>query len=242
MACSSERCISLVKGLEQRRRRLGSQTLSRPRIVWEPIPELCAPGELENMKLASKMVDIVSPNAEELAAFFLDNDNIRTQSQMADLVLASAISVDGNGALLVREGSDGATVYTRQWSVHLPAYHRAATPSSKVLDPTGGGNAYLGALAMAMSEKVEPELGSFDYLLASTFEALRKVGPSAGTLLYAAIYATIAASYVIEQAGMPSLSVSANGEETWNGETAASRLGTYLSREKDSIAESLRFK
>ena len=46
MVCSSERCISLIMGLEQKRQSRNFQPLSRPKIIWEPIPDLCVPSEI----------------------------------------------------------------------------------------------------------------------------------------------------------------------------------------------------
>jgi sugar/nucleoside kinase (ribokinase family) len=238
MVCSSERCISLAEGLERRRRRQNCIALPRPRLVWEPVPELCVPSELEKFKCAMKVVDIVSPNSEELADFFIASKGIQAQSEMADWVLGSGIGVDGTGALVVREGSEGASVYTRKWSIHLPAYH---TLASMVKDPTGGGNAYLGGLMMAMGRKVEPDMDIVETTLKHVIDPAQSSDPSASTLICAAIYATIAASYVIEQAGMPLLSAS-GGAETWNGETFGSRLAKYVTREKDHIAKSLQIR
>jgi sugar/nucleoside kinase (ribokinase family) len=239
MVCSPERCMSLNEGLNRRRQHLNPQPASRHQIVFEPIPDLCLPSELESLKLAMREVDVLSPNSEELAGFF-DDSAVRTQSDMADLIINSGIGSHGNGALIVREGKDGATIYTKGWSVHLPAYHTAIS-SNMVKDPTGGGNAYLGALAMGLSRRVEPEMVLFDEMLVGTLVDLQKYGSSASTLLYSGIYASVAASYVIEQAGMPLLSVPTDGGgEVWNGESVASRLGKYIAREKDGIARSLR--
>lgn len=183
------------------------------------------------------IVDIVSPNAEELAGFFSGSKDVRTQSEMADRMMTSGVGRDGRGALVVREGSEGATLYTKEWSVHLPAYH---TKASAVVDPTGGGNAFLGGLIMAMSRKVEPGIGCLDEVLGDTLDCLLRCDSSAGNLLCAAIYATIAASYVIEQAGMPQLSVLEDGkQETVNGESFAIRLVRYAERERRDISQSL---
>ena len=242
MVCSSERCMSLVAGLEQRRQILDIHASFRPRYVFEPIPDLCLPSQRQDLRLAMTVVDVVSPNAEELAGFFSDREDIRTQPEMANWVIASGVGLDGSGALVVREGSEGATIYSRKWSVHLPAYHTQAS-EMMIVDPTGGGNAFLGGLTMAMSRKVEPDMGSCDEILGDTLENLLCCDSSAGTLVYAAIYATIAASYVIEQAGMPQLSVLEDGNcETWNGESFASRLKKYIVREKDHIGKSLQMK
>ena len=241
MVCSPVRCISLATGLELRRKSLDPQPSSRHRIVFEPIPERALPSEMDNLKLSMRLVDILSPNAEELAGFFRDT-GVQTQSEMADLILYSGIGMDGKGALIVREGKDGATVYTREWSVHLPAYHTAVS-ANMVKDPTGGGNAYLGALAMGLSRKVDPDFGVLDEALATTLNGLQQFDSCARTLLYAAIYASVAAGYVIEQAGMPFLSVSeGRKDELWNGECFASRIGKYIARERQTITGSLRLK
>lgn len=38
-----------------------------PRIVWEPHPKFCVPGQLEAFKEALEFVDVCSPNHEEAA-------------------------------------------------------------------------------------------------------------------------------------------------------------------------------
>ncbi|KAK7744836.1 hypothetical protein SLS62_009998 [Diatrype stigma] len=63
--------------------------------------------------------------------------------------------------------------------------------NKKVVDPTGGGNTFLGALAVALAR-----------------------GKS---LEEAAAWATVAASLAIEQVGVPILGHDAEGRETWNG-------------------------
>lgn len=82
-----------------------------------------------------------------------------------------------------------------QW---IPAYHR---DSSRVIDPTGGGNAFLGGLSVALArgEKLED----------------------------AAAWGSVAASFAIEQVGMPSLSLDGNGVESWNGERVENRLELF---------------
>jgi hypothetical protein len=43
--------------------------LNAPLFIWEPVPDLCIPEELERCYEALKLVDIVSPNHQELASF-----------------------------------------------------------------------------------------------------------------------------------------------------------------------------
>jgi len=85
----------------------------------------------------------------------------------------------------------------------LPPYF---TPDQKdrVVDPTGGGNGFLGGLAIGLA---------------------RGKG-----ILEAAAWGTISASFCIEQVGVPELAVNADGRETWNGEVVEARLQSYLSR------------
>ncbi|KAJ8105637.1 hypothetical protein ONZ43_g7348 [Nemania bipapillata] len=61
----------------------------------------------------------------------------------------------------------------------------------KVVDPTGGGNTFLGGLAIALA---------------------RGKG-----LEEAAAWGSVAASFAIEQIGMPTLGYDDDGRETWNG-------------------------
>ncbi|KAH6659588.1 putative MAK32 protein [Truncatella angustata] len=76
----------------------------------------------------------------------------------------------------------------------IPAYH---TDKSKVVDPTGGGNTFLGGLAVALAR-----------------------GKS---LEEAAVCGSVAASYAIEQVGLPKLEKE-GGTETWNGVSVDGRV------------------
>lgn len=83
----------------------------------------------------------------------------------------------------------------------IPAYH---TDKEKVVDPTGGGNTFLGGLAVALAR-----------------------GKS---LEEAAAWGSIAASFAIEQVGPPTLEKDEEGNETWNGVPVAERLEEYKQR------------
>ncbi|RYO92000.1 hypothetical protein DL764_008203 [Monosporascus ibericus] len=71
----------------------------------------------------------------------------------------------------------------------------------KVVDPTGGGNAFLGGLAVALAR-----------------------GKS---LEEAAAWASVAASFAIEQVGVPVLGADAEGRETWNGVRVEERFEEF---------------
>lgn len=83
----------------------------------------------------------------------------------------------------------------------IRAYHD--TPS-RVIDPTGGGNTFLGGLgiALARGESIEE----------------------------AAIWGSVAASFAIEQVGMPLLEKRDDQCETWNGHSIRERLREFKDR------------
>ena len=149
---------------------------------------------------------MVSPNHTELASFFglsghqgeaVDREAIERCS--VDW-LSSGIGQDGSGAVVVRSGKEGCYVATRTGSKWLPAYHQSG---DKVTDPTGGGNTFLGGLA---------------------------VGLARGKCMDdAAIWGSIAASFAIEQVGMATLTNHPD-EERWNGEKVTDRLERFVDR------------
>ena len=85
----------------------------------------------------------------------------------------------------------------------LPAYF-GEEEVDKVVDPTGGGNGFLGGLAVALA---------------------RGKG-----LEEAAAWGSVAASFAIEQVGMPVLGKDDMGKETWNGVQVEMRLGEYVNK------------
>lgn len=98
-------------------------------------------------------------------------------------------------------------------SVWIPAYH---TDSTKVVDPTGGGNTFLGGMSVL-------------YARGHSLEESCKMG-------------AVAASFAIEQVGMPNLSTAesgwngANHEELWNGVSVKERQRAFERRCKGQAA------
>ena len=182
----------------------------RPLFIWEPVPDLCTEEELANCANALKYVDVVSPNHSELGAFFQtetngkDHVDHRTIERLCRKWLQAGIGPTGQGAVVVRAGKDGCFLARPGQEKWMPAYHQSA---EKVVDPTGGGNAFLGGLAIG----------------------LVKGGSSSGVqnLVEATIWATVAASFAIEQVGMPVLCQSPQGE-TWNGVLVKVRLLDFI--------------
>jgi hypothetical protein len=83
----------------------------------------------------------------------------------------------------------------------LPPYH---TDAVKVADPTGGGNTFLGGLAAALARGKSVE--------------------------EACAWGSVAASFAIEQVGVPVLGTDAEGEETWNCVRVDDRLKEFKER------------
>ena len=85
----------------------------------------------------------------------------------------------------------------------LPAYF-TEKEKDHVVDPTGGGNGFLGGLAIGLA---------------------RGKG-----LEESAAWGSVAASFAIEQVGMPVLKIDEEGRETWNGVVVDDRLNEFIRR------------
>ena len=186
---------------------------SRPRFVWEPVPDSCGPAELENLFKALQYVDVVSPNHQELNAFFAraEGDNItlidrvdwgQSMKQQCDELLEKGFG-ERDGAVVVRCGERGCYIASKSWSRKMPAYHSS---DAKVIDPTGAGNAFLGGFGVGLLEKAPESLTLFEN---------------------AAIFGSVAASFAVEQVGLPTLTKS--NREFWNEENAEDRLQRFRS-------------
>ena len=186
---------------------------------------------------ALKYVDVISPNLEEFAALFdveidLDRDsgrNILERKCKEILTLGFGCKPS---AVVVRLGERGC--YCAQFSrgTFFPAFHELPSESDvenvqneeiehdwkkqklqrrKVVDPTGGGNAFLGGFCVGLLTEPHPEgLTEFE------------VG---------CIYGSVAASFAIEQVGMPKLSYTeSDDKELWNGERVGDRMSEFQNR------------
>ncbi|RFU24620.1 hypothetical protein B7463_g11716, partial [Scytalidium lignicola] len=110
-----------------------------------------------------------------------------------DMVALFEGLMDGEGSFEREE-----PVIDRGIEMWLPPYH---TNEKKVVDPTGGGNSFLGGMAVALARG-------------------KRLEEAAG-------WGNIAASFAIEQVGMPTLGVDKEGNETWNGVKVDDRLQEY---------------
>jgi len=215
LICSPLRCVDLVENVLVLRNKASNSTSSpRPLFIWEPVPDLCVPEEYENCLKALKHVDVVSPNNGELGGFFgkdtMDKDhvNYRMIESLCGQWLESGIGADGKGGIVVRCGKDGCLVARRGLRKWMPAYHQSA---ERVIDPTGGGNGFLGGLAVGLVRA--------------------GATPRVENLQNAAVWGSIAASLAIEQVGMPVLKKTEDGE-TWNGVKIEDRVAEFEQRLK----------
>lgn len=166
-----------------------------PITIYEPIPDRCVPEELPALRQVLPAVSILSPNAEEaLALLSMPSDVSRSTVEEAALkFLEYGVGKDGEGSVIIRSGALGAYVTNRQeggqW---IPAFWSDNT--EKVVDVTGAGNAFLGGLGAGL-------------LLARE------------NVYEAALYATVSASFIIEQEGLPRLSL-----DRWNDDSPQRRL------------------
>lgn len=137
-------------------------------------------------------------------------------------MLASVLRCGHLGACYVETKSlassgDQSTISSVKWVPPFWARDLAGT-AERVVDPTGAGNAFMGGLGAALGEGKDIHEG----------EELRDEKKSG--LWIAVLWGTVAASFVIEQNGLPSLKERSDGGELWNGEDSRERLDLLRAR------------
>jgi sugar/nucleoside kinase (ribokinase family) len=181
---------------------------ARPFLVWEPLPASCKPENLEAFEDACKLVDVFSPNHLEIAALFSDEthsgEGIEDIERMGQKLLDAGIGLQGDGAVIIRAGEDGAIAMVRgRATSRLPAFYEKGSP--KVVDVTGAGNAFLGGYIAGWLN-------------------------SRGNMEEAMSHGHVAASFALEQIGLPNFIRGDKSEALWNGESAMGRLEEYKRR------------
>ncbi|KAI4190630.1 MAG: hypothetical protein L6R41_000641 [Letrouitia leprolyta] len=233
LICSAERCVNLVQGIKAKRKQMTKANntdddaepvpVDKPMFIWEPLPALCKPSEFPNFLDAVELVDVVSPNLDEFGSL-LDVHFDLAQSGSWNLLtqkcreIVESTSETTETVLVVRLGERGCYVAQRGRYLRLPAYYKQ-NAASLVVDPTGGGNTFLGGFGIGL---LQPD-------------GKRSTDP----FEEAALYGTVAASFAIEQVGVPALKRSSSLKEFWNGEQVEVRLERYRQRvkEMDDYAE-----
>ncbi|KAL9000411.1 MAG: hypothetical protein Q9169_000928 [Polycauliona sp. 2 TL-2023] len=239
LICSAHRCRNMIDGI-MKRREVEVQTQRDPEIrrlltqntvfIWEPVPDLCKPSELESCLDTLRFVDVFSPNLEEFGGLLdtcidLDQPSGWSELRRRCEELVEPIRSPRRPTAVIRLGEKGCYVaQPGRPYFRLPAYHEHEGHSTSVneragdkgesvnqsvdskglvVDPTGGGNCFLGGLAIGLQHSEEASMRE------------------------AAAYGIVAASFAIEQVGVPTLALSPNRGETWNGDSVERRLKEY---------------
>ncbi|KAL4738068.1 Ribokinase-like protein [Aspergillus similis] len=244
MVCSSARCVSITRHILQRREGLPGGPNERPIFVWEPVPDMCTPEEQLKFLEACREVDVVSPNDLELGMMFGQpcwSEGSAQGKETVKKILDSGIGSGGEGYLVIRAGKEGSYAYSRGLRLWLPAYHQpTASGSSPVVDPTGAGNSFLGALAQGMVSEGRDATEVISSILAESANWQKAIA-SCGkyhSISLALILATVAASFVVEQIGVPHQSTSPEGKELWNGIEFTERVRLYTHKLYRTLEES----
>jgi len=173
-----------------------------PITIYEPIPDRCVPEELPALRAILHEIDILSPNAEE-AHSLLSIPLPPTKSSIesvAQIFLDLGVGKDGSGSVIIRSGAMGAYALNRDRpsGAWVDAYWRD-TEIENVRDVTGAGNSFLGGLSAGLLF-------------------------SEGDVYEATFYASVSASYTVEQNGLPRVGRDSANREIWNGDRPEDRL------------------
>ncbi|KAK0457275.1 Ribokinase-like protein [Desarmillaria tabescens] len=178
----------------------------RPKIVYEPLPINCNPANLVTLKSVLPLIDVFSPNHEELELFLQEGRSSATNGGNIES-LVSVYTEFGSKTIVVRAGARGCFITnknpmlgtcTSRW---LPPYWTAEEAKVNVRETTGAGNSFLGGLCAGMAM-------------------------AGDDVFIGAAYGSVSASFVVQQPGLPSLSL--GNEENWNGECPQQRLKRYF--------------
>ncbi|KAK8858588.1 hypothetical protein IAR55_002817 [Kwoniella newhampshirensis] len=176
-----------------------------PKIVWEPEDEA-----LEDLRSVASELDVIGPNHNEALGLFslicpssFTDDDIK--STLTRVCRQLAYLRPRVGAV-IRAGHMGCCYASTETEGYrpevkwVPAYwnEKREGYKEKVVDPTGAGNAFMGGLAAALDEGNDLD------------EAVK--------------WGSVAASFTIEQNGLPTLTTGPDGKELWNGEDPLERL------------------
>lgn len=156
-------------------------SLPKPFLVWEPLPSSCTPSSLPVFHTACNHVDVFSPNHLELAGLLSDAqipqpEETNTLSHLSNLGMTFLNhSTNTNTTLVLRAASHGALALHRSTITHVPAFYAPNDPH--IVDPTGAGNAFLGGYMAGWLHSNDVKT--------------------------ALCYGAVAASFALEQVGLP---------------------------------------
>lgn len=166
--------------------------------VWEPVPTECKPEQFPKLKAVVTQFGVDVLTPNALeAAAFVGLEEPQTEAEVEALVDSH---YQFASVVVIRCGSLGSFVRSPNLRKWYPAYF-TADQQNRVVDPSGAGNAFTGGLGEALAQNLD-----WDHAIA---------------------YASVGASFMIEQLGTPQYDKQA---DLWNGESAQVRIETYLRR------------
>ncbi|GAA5862695.1 hypothetical protein JCM8547_003515 [Rhodosporidiobolus lusitaniae] len=183
----------------------------RPKLVYEPIPDRCTLDELPSLRQILPHVEVFSPNHEEAWAFFgISAEEANAQGREGVEEIAGRFFAEGaQRAVVIRSGALGAYAVKKgeETGVWVPAFHSYEDGKStgRVVDVTGAGNSFLGGLMAGLVQHPND-------------------------LKTAVQCASVSASFIIEQFGLPKVKAESQGVELWNGASPAERLAELKHR------------
>ncbi|EME77347.1 uncharacterized protein MYCFIDRAFT_42207 [Pseudocercospora fijiensis CIRAD86] len=208
-----------VKDLLEARKEAGITT--RPFLAWEPAPMHCRPNSLAAHVEASKLVDVFSPNHQELDALCgrlkqqADRPDCMTITGCAAAFMEEHFHAFGphqlviiraaeHGSLVARRTTSGDELQDTVDMTWVVPYY-SGDDQHRIKDATGAGSAFLGAFAVEFQQ-------------------------NGGDAVEATAKASVAASFAVEQIGLPTKHHSSGrrtSKSEWNGTTVAERMKEY---------------
>lgn len=124
-------------------------------MCFEPIPDRCIPEELNSLIEVLPHLAVFSPNHEEALSLLGMKDQYNEVSQslsekksILENVAERFLELGVKGLVVIRSGAMGSFSQRKGMKgCWVEAYH---TDSSRVLDPTGAGNSFLGKLIILL--------------------------------------------------------------------------------------------
>jgi len=176
-----------------------------PITIYEPIPDRCVPEELPSLIEVLPSICILSPNAEE-ALGLLSIPLPVTQPKIEEAAvkfLDYGVGDSGKGSVVIRSGALGAYVASRTSKGRWVEAFWGPNDLHHVVDVTGAGNAFLGGLGAGLRFTQD--------------------------ISEAVLYASISASFIIEQEGLPVIEPD-GGSWKWNADSPQRRLSDLRHR------------
>ena len=149
LICSPERVYEIFERLSE----IKELRECHPTYIWEPLPDSMIKDNYNTIKELMNREEhiIISPNSEEAARLFgteepVDIDNCEILLKRFDTFMNKTNSCVLRCGRLGSITLSSSNEYPERQINHLPAYHTLT--QKQVIDPTGGGNSFLGGFSM----------------------------------------------------------------------------------------------